>query len=146
MKSIELHYIYKVVCKRFRHSKKTECLATFCMNYYTVMKSIVGHYVFKRYWSEVYRSTLWTNLKLRKKLKLLFHINYCTAIKSTVDYVKFLITMTLARLRCIFKCGYFLQYCLNGKCVAEHENIIPDYSQNTPSYIRGSGNVQGRPL
>ncbi|KAG5896449.1 hypothetical protein JTB14_022528 [Gonioctena quinquepunctata] len=32
------------------------------------------------------------------------------------------------------------QYCLNGRCVAEHENIIPDYSQNAPSYIRGSGN------
>jgi hypothetical protein len=38
-----------------------------------------------------------------------------------------------------------LQYCLNGRCVAEHENIIPDYTQNTPSYIR-SGNPQGRPL
>ncbi|KYB26314.1 A disintegrin and metalloproteinase with thrombospondin motifs 16-like Protein [Tribolium castaneum] len=37
------------------------------------------------------------------------------------------------------------QYCLNGRCVAEHENIIPDYTQNTPSYIR-SGNNQGRPL
>ncbi|CAH1363888.1 unnamed protein product, partial [Tenebrio molitor] len=37
------------------------------------------------------------------------------------------------------------QYCLNGRCVAEHENIIPDYTQNTPSYIR-SGNPQGRPL
>ncbi|XP_074036660.1 sol narae isoform X2 [Leptinotarsa decemlineata] len=32
------------------------------------------------------------------------------------------------------------QYCLDGRCVAEHENIIPDYSQNAPSYIRGSGN------
>ncbi|XP_033224617.1 A disintegrin and metalloproteinase with thrombospondin motifs 8-like isoform X2 [Belonocnema kinseyi] len=28
------------------------------------------------------------------------------------------------------------QYCLNGKCVAEHENIIPDYTQNIPSYVR----------
>ncbi|XP_063907937.1 A disintegrin and metalloproteinase with thrombospondin motifs like isoform X2 [Zophobas morio] len=37
------------------------------------------------------------------------------------------------------------QYCLNGRCVAEHENIIPDYTQNTPSYIR-NGNNQGRPL
>ncbi|XP_049826682.1 A disintegrin and metalloproteinase with thrombospondin motifs 16 isoform X2 [Aethina tumida] len=36
------------------------------------------------------------------------------------------------------------QYCLNGRCVAEHENIIPDYTQNTPTYIR-NGN-QGRPL
>uniref|UniRef100_A0A6P7G4F2 Uncharacterized protein LOC114333699 n=1 Tax=Diabrotica virgifera virgifera TaxID=50390 RepID=A0A6P7G4F2_DIAVI len=30
------------------------------------------------------------------------------------------------------------QYCLNGRCVAEHENIIPDYSQNTPSYVRSN--------
>lgn len=36
------------------------------------------------------------------------------------------------------------QYCLNGRCVAEHENIIPDYTQHTPAFIR-SGN-QGRPL
>ncbi|XP_046412355.1 A disintegrin and metalloproteinase with thrombospondin motifs 8 isoform X2 [Neodiprion fabricii] len=28
------------------------------------------------------------------------------------------------------------QYCLNGRCVAEHENIIPDYTQNVPTYIR----------
>ncbi|XP_012283830.1 A disintegrin and metalloproteinase with thrombospondin motifs 8 isoform X2 [Orussus abietinus] len=28
------------------------------------------------------------------------------------------------------------QYCLNGKCVAEHENIIPDYTQNIPTYVR----------
>lgn len=28
------------------------------------------------------------------------------------------------------------QYCINGRCVAEHENIIPDYSHHTPSYIR----------
>lgn len=37
------------------------------------------------------------------------------------------------------------QYCINGRCVAEHENIIPDYSQNTPAYIRSNGNV-GRPF
>ncbi|CAH0551123.1 unnamed protein product [Brassicogethes aeneus] len=36
------------------------------------------------------------------------------------------------------------QYCLNGRCVAEHENIIPDYTQNTPTYIRNEN--QGRPL
>nr|CAD7393389.1 unnamed protein product [Timema cristinae] len=34
------------------------------------------------------------------------------------------------------------QYCLNGQCVAEHENIIPDYSQNTPTYLR-RGDVDG---
>ncbi|XP_058463719.1 A disintegrin and metalloproteinase with thrombospondin motifs like isoform X3 [Malaya genurostris] len=28
------------------------------------------------------------------------------------------------------------QHCLDGRCVAEHENIIPDYSQHTPSYAR----------
>lgn len=28
-----------------------------------------------------------------------------------------------------------LQHCLDGKCVQENENIIPDYSQHTPSYI-----------
>ncbi|XP_012266359.2 A disintegrin and metalloproteinase with thrombospondin motifs 8 isoform X1 [Athalia rosae] len=28
------------------------------------------------------------------------------------------------------------QYCLNGRCVAEHENIIPDYTQNVPTYVR----------
>ncbi|EAL38880.3 AGAP011737-PA, partial [Anopheles gambiae str. PEST] len=28
------------------------------------------------------------------------------------------------------------QHCLDGRCVAEHENIIPDYSQHTPSYTR----------
>lgn len=38
------------------------------------------------------------------------------------------------------------QYCINGRCVAEHENIIPDYSQNTPSYIRRGNDNQGRPL
>jgi hypothetical protein len=27
------------------------------------------------------------------------------------------------------------QHCLDGRCVAEHENIIPDYSQHTPSYV-----------
>lgn len=37
------------------------------------------------------------------------------------------------------------QYCLNGRCVAEHENIIPDYTQHTPAFIRTNGN-QGRPL
>ncbi|XP_066590297.1 A disintegrin and metalloproteinase with thrombospondin motifs like isoform X2 [Prorops nasuta] len=31
------------------------------------------------------------------------------------------------------------QFCLNGKCVAEHENIIPDYTQNIPTYIRRDG-------
>lgn len=33
----------------------------------------------------------------------------------------------------------FFQYCLNGKCVAEHENIIPDYTQNIPTYVRREG-------
>lgn len=28
------------------------------------------------------------------------------------------------------------QYCINGQCITEHENIIPDYSQHTPSYVR----------
>ncbi|KAL4716418.1 hypothetical protein ACJJTC_015846 [Scirpophaga incertulas] len=28
------------------------------------------------------------------------------------------------------------QYCINGRCITEHENIIPDYSQHTPSYVR----------
>ncbi|KAK0178171.1 hypothetical protein PV328_002146 [Microctonus aethiopoides] len=41
------------------------------------------------------------------------------------------------------------QYCLNGKCVAEHENIIPDYTQNIPTYVRRdsiyNGAIQGRP-
>lgn len=39
------------------------------------------------------------------------------------------------------------QYCLNGKCVAEHENIIPDYTQNVPTYIRRDYNsvTQSRP-
>ncbi|XP_050541109.1 venom metalloproteinase 3 isoform X2 [Daktulosphaira vitifoliae] len=34
------------------------------------------------------------------------------------------------------------QYCTNGKCITEHENIIPDFSQNTPSYIRRIGDFQ----
>ncbi|XP_063217945.1 A disintegrin and metalloproteinase with thrombospondin motifs like isoform X2 [Bacillus rossius redtenbacheri] len=42
------------------------------------------------------------------------------------------------------------QYCLNGRCVAEHENIIPDYSQNTPTYLRrsdtGLAATQSRPV
>ncbi|PSN28992.1 hypothetical protein C0J52_27481 [Blattella germanica] len=42
------------------------------------------------------------------------------------------------------------QYCLNGRCVAEHENIIPDYSQNTPAYLRrndaDSAATQTRPI
>ncbi|XP_044745503.1 A disintegrin and metalloproteinase with thrombospondin motifs 16 isoform X2 [Coccinella septempunctata] len=37
------------------------------------------------------------------------------------------------------------QYCLNGRCVAEHENIIPDYSQNSATYVRSNSNL-GRPL
>ncbi|CAK9825602.1 Venom metalloproteinase 3 [Anthophora retusa] len=35
------------------------------------------------------------------------------------------------------------QYCLNGKCVAEHENIIPDYTQNIPTYVRRDGTQAG---
>ncbi|XP_066157474.1 A disintegrin and metalloproteinase with thrombospondin motifs like isoform X2 [Euwallacea fornicatus] len=35
------------------------------------------------------------------------------------------------------------QYCLNGRCVTEHENIIPDYSQNAPSYVRPNGQPAG---
>ncbi|VVC27842.1 Hypothetical protein CINCED_3A004137 [Cinara cedri] len=31
------------------------------------------------------------------------------------------------------------QHCTNGKCITEHENIIPDFSQNTPAYLRRSG-------
>ncbi|XP_075227661.1 sol narae metalloprotease isoform X2 [Lycorma delicatula] len=42
------------------------------------------------------------------------------------------------------------QFCTNGRCVAEHENIIPDYSQNTPSYLRRSDSdaaaTQSRPV
>ncbi|XP_017762421.1 PREDICTED: A disintegrin and metalloproteinase with thrombospondin motifs 8 isoform X1 [Eufriesea mexicana] len=42
------------------------------------------------------------------------------------------------------------QYCLNGKCVAEHENIIPDYTQNIPTYVRRDGSfnptAHNRPL
>ncbi|XP_060524299.1 A disintegrin and metalloproteinase with thrombospondin motifs like isoform X2 [Cylas formicarius] len=37
------------------------------------------------------------------------------------------------------------QHCLNGRCVAEHENIIPDYSQNSATYVRANEN-RGRPL
>ncbi|OXU29211.1 hypothetical protein TSAR_005336 [Trichomalopsis sarcophagae] len=41
-------------------------------------------------------------------------------------------------------------YCLNGKCVAEHENIIPDYTQNVPTYVRRenlyNAATQSRPL
>lgn len=32
-----------------------------------------------------------------------------------------------------------LQHCTNGKCITEHENIIPDFSQNTPAYLRRMG-------
>ncbi|XP_026815897.1 A disintegrin and metalloproteinase with thrombospondin motifs 1 isoform X2 [Rhopalosiphum maidis] len=31
------------------------------------------------------------------------------------------------------------QHCTNGKCITEHENIIPDFSQNTPAYLRRLG-------
>ncbi|XP_053598872.1 venom metalloproteinase 3 isoform X3 [Microplitis demolitor] len=31
------------------------------------------------------------------------------------------------------------QYCLNGRCVPEHENIIPDSTQNIPTYVRHDG-------
>ncbi|XP_034246906.1 uncharacterized protein LOC117648500 isoform X2 [Thrips palmi] len=40
------------------------------------------------------------------------------------------------------------QYCMNGKCVVEHENIIPDYSQNAPAFLRridDDGSSQPRP-
>jgi hypothetical protein len=33
-------------------------------------------------------------------------------------------------------CGDGHQHCVSGRCVVEHENIIPDYSQITPSIIR----------
>ncbi|XP_046677312.1 A disintegrin and metalloproteinase with thrombospondin motifs 16 isoform X2 [Homalodisca vitripennis] len=40
--------------------------------------------------------------------------------------------------------------CSNGRCMAEHENIIPDYSQNTPTYLRrndvNSAATQNRPV
>ncbi|XP_061723937.1 A disintegrin and metalloproteinase with thrombospondin motifs like isoform X3 [Cydia pomonella] len=41
------------------------------------------------------------------------------------------------------------QYCINGRCITEHENIIPDYSQHTPSYVRPDtspfyGNITSR--
>ena len=43
-----------------------------------------------------------------------------------------------------------LQICNNGRCISEHENIIPDYSQNTPAYIRRSDDdsaaTQPRPI
>ncbi|XP_039297301.1 A disintegrin and metalloproteinase with thrombospondin motifs 16 isoform X3 [Nilaparvata lugens] len=42
------------------------------------------------------------------------------------------------------------QFCTNGRCTAEHENIIPDYSQNTPAYLRRSdpdvASTQSRPV
>jgi hypothetical protein len=39
------------------------------------------------------------------------------------------------------------QSCLNGRCVAEHENIIPDYTQITPTYARpDSAATQTRPV
>ncbi|RZF48748.1 hypothetical protein LSTR_LSTR013832 [Laodelphax striatellus] len=42
------------------------------------------------------------------------------------------------------------QFCTNGRCTAEHENIIPDYSQNTPAYLRRSdpdvAATQSRPV
>ncbi len=28
------------------------------------------------------------------------------------------------------------QHCVSGRCVTEHENIIPDYSQITPAVVR----------
>ncbi|XP_065352952.1 A disintegrin and metalloproteinase with thrombospondin motifs like isoform X1 [Cloeon dipterum] len=39
------------------------------------------------------------------------------------------------------------QSCLNGRCVAEHENIIPDYTQITPTYARPDApSSQTRPV
>ncbi|XP_046386746.1 uncharacterized protein LOC124156313 isoform X2 [Ischnura elegans] len=35
------------------------------------------------------------------------------------------------------------QYCINGRCVAEHENIIPDYTQIMPSYVSRHGGDGG---
>lgn len=35
---------------------------------------------------------------------------------------------------------YFFQHCINGVCVVENENTIPDYSQHTPRYVRYFGN------
>ncbi|KAG8222748.1 hypothetical protein J437_LFUL008146 [Ladona fulva] len=35
------------------------------------------------------------------------------------------------------------QYCLNGRCVAEHENIIPDYTQIMPSFLSRRGGDSG---
>ncbi|CAG7723637.1 unnamed protein product [Allacma fusca] len=34
-------------------------------------------------------------------------------------------------------CGDGHQHCVSGRCVVEHENIIPDYSHITPSIVRG---------
>lgn len=34
---------------------------------------------------------------------------------------------------------FSFQHCTNGKCITEHENIIPDFSHNTPAYLRRSG-------
>ncbi|ODN03816.1 Venom metalloproteinase 3 [Orchesella cincta] len=34
-------------------------------------------------------------------------------------------------------CGDGHQHCVSGRCVVEHENIIPDYSQITPAVVRG---------
>ncbi|XP_054274250.1 A disintegrin and metalloproteinase with thrombospondin motifs 16-like isoform X2 [Macrosteles quadrilineatus] len=40
--------------------------------------------------------------------------------------------------------------CNNGMCMPEHENIIPDYSQNTPTYLRrndvNTAATQSRPV
>ncbi|KAK6632915.1 hypothetical protein RUM43_012658 [Polyplax serrata] len=41
------------------------------------------------------------------------------------------------------------QYCINGRCVAEHENIIPDYSQNGQFFRRDDSEnfaTQPRPI
>ncbi|XP_071448080.1 A disintegrin and metalloproteinase with thrombospondin motifs like isoform X2 [Hetaerina americana] len=35
------------------------------------------------------------------------------------------------------------QYCINGRCVAEHENIIPDYTQIMPSFLSRHGGDGG---
>ncbi|KAI5699501.1 hypothetical protein M8J76_005323 [Diaphorina citri] len=36
------------------------------------------------------------------------------------------------------------QFCSGGRCQAEHENIIPDYSQNTPTYLRRNDDPDNR--
>lgn len=36
------------------------------------------------------------------------------------------------------------QFCTGGRCQTEHENIIPDYSQNTPSFLRRSDETKNR--